>query len=312
MLWRWIMALLLTLTICPAVLVGTSRGQSVQVTVGQTSVTLEMNLLLQENLTALPVFNIEVTASNTSSVYDGALGPVNTAIKNLVPTASVSSLALHAKTMNSTRAWFLEENYSIIVTGASTITGSSDSADLSFIAMNLSQPIPILNQELNAVGSAYLLQPLTTISSQYSKLGYFINGHQTLSAVIPEQTTRTFWLLDFTWVPAVSTWTSQPDILGQSTTWTLSQTAPQYNLTMGVPSPEGTLLKSFIAIYNPSLSVTVPSNARINRNTISFDIPTSSELAMPVVAGVSLIVLVAATLFDGRITRTIRIRKKKR
>lgn len=312
MLWRWIVVLLLILTICPATFIGTSRAQSVQVTVGQTSITLNMNLSLQENLTALPTFSIIVTSSNTSSVYNAAVRPLNDAIKSLVPTGRVSSLVLHSETVNSTRGWFLLENYTIIVAGANMISGSTVAADLSFVPLNVSEPIPIAGQELNAVGPAYLLQPLITISSTYSKLGYFINGHQTLNAVIPEQTTKTFLLLDFTWVPPVSTWTGQDDILGQSTTWTFGQTGMPYNLTLGVPSPEGTLLKSFTAIYNPSLSVTVPSNARIDRNTISFDIPTSSEFAMLVVAGVSLMVLVAATLFNGRITSAIRIRKKKR
>jgi hypothetical protein len=312
MLWRWIIAFLLVFTVCSSVSVGTARAQSIGVTVGQSSLTLDMNLVLQENLTALPVFNIVVNPSNTSSVYSEAVGPINDAIKSLVPTASVSSLTLRAETLNSTKTWLLEENYSVVVTGANTIRGSTVSADLSFISMSLPQPIMIAGQELNAVGPDILLQPLKTISSQYSKLGYFINGHQTLSAVIPEQTTATFWLLNFTWVPAVSTWTSQTDLLGQSTTWTYSQPDFPYNLTLGVPSPEGTLLKSFIALFIPSLNVTLPYNAQINGNTISFHVPASSELVMPVVAGTSLVVLVAATLFDRRITGRLQTRRKKR
>jgi hypothetical protein len=312
MLWRWIIAFLLVFTVCSSVSVGTARAQSVEVTVGQTSLTLNMNLVLQENLTALPVFNIAVNPSNTSSVYGEAVGPINDAIKSLVPAANVSSLTLRAETLNSTRTWLLEENYSVVVTGANTIRGSTVSADLSFISMTLPQPIMIAGQELNAVGPDILLQPLKTISSQYSNLGYFINGHQELSAVIPEQTTATFWLLNFTWVPAVSTWTSQTDLLGQSTTWTYSQPDFPYNLTLGVPSPEGTLLKSFIALYIPTLGVTVSSNAHITGNTISFDTPTSSENIMPVIAAASLAILIGATLFDRRVTGSFRIRKKRR
>jgi hypothetical protein len=178
--------------------------------------------------------------------------------------------------------------------------------------MNLSQPMPIASQELNAVGSAYLLKPLNSLSTQYNDLVYFIDGANPRNNVIPDETTVLFHLLEFTWVPAVSTWTSQANIPGQPTTWTLNPTRAQYNLTLGVPTPEGPIIKAYTAIYNTSLSVTAPSNARIDGNRVSYDLPTSSELAMPAIAGVSLATLIGTVLVDRRIAGRVRITKKKR
>lgn len=309
---RWITTAFLILIILPVFCIETSRAQSISVTVGQTSVTLSMDLSLHENLSALPLFNIQVTQSNASSTYQQILGPINTAIKQRVSTASVSSLTLNARTFNSSGTWFLEENYSITVTGANVENGSTVSSDLSFIQMNLSQPMPLTNQELNAVGSAYLLTPLNNLSSQYSALVYFIDGATPRNNVIPDETTILFHLLEFTWVPAVSTWTSQSNILGQSTTWALNPAQAQYNLTLGVPTPEGPIIRAYTAIYNTSLSVSVPSNARIEGNTVTYDTPTSSELAMPVFVAVSVVALIGTVILDRKISGRSRFAKKKR
>jgi hypothetical protein len=309
---HWTIAVVLILMMCPIFFIGTSKGQSVDVTVGQTSVTLNMDLSLHENLTSLPFFNIEVTQSNATSIYQEILSPISAAIQSRVPAATVSTLTLKARTINSTGTWFLEENYSIIVVGANVERGSTISSDLSFVQMNLSQPMPIASQELNAVGSAYLLKPLNSLSTQYNDLVYFIDGANPRNNVIPDETTVLFHLLEFTWVPAVSTWTSQANIPGQPTTWTLNPTRAQYNLTLGVPTPEGPIIKAYTAIYNTSLSVTAPSNARIDGNRVSYDLPTSSELAMPAIAGVSLATLIGTVLVDRRIAGRVRITKKKR
>jgi len=141
---------------------------------------------------------------------------------------------------------------------------------------------------------------------------YFIDGHQTLSAVIPAQTTITFWLLDFSWVPPVSTWTETNDALKQTTTWSLDLPGPRYNLTLGRKSPEGPLLNALTAIYNPSFKVSVPANAYAVDNTISFDVPSPLEIIMPAIIAISLVALIIAFLSDRRLVSALRIRKKKR
>jgi hypothetical protein len=297
------------LTVLPSLLVGVVWAQPVQITVGQSSVTMTMNLLVHENLTSLPSINTVLTESNSSTVLQPIIQPINGSINKLVANAKVTDFELRAETFNSSGTWSLEENYSITVTGANTNTGSSITSNLSFIAMNVSQSLIVSNQELNSVGSAYFLTPLN--AQDPSVTAYYINGQTTLSAVIPAQTTRTFWLLDLTWVPPVSSWPETQDLLKQTTTWTLDLGSPRYNLTLGRKSPEGPLIGVYTATYYPTFSITVPASAWVSGNTISFDIPTNWEVAMPLIAGVTLIALIAVSLWDRRLSGILRTRRKK-
>jgi hypothetical protein len=306
MLLRHTTVVLLLLAIFPVSFIETSRGQPVDIMVSQNSVQMNMNLVLAENLTSLPAINIYLNQSNSSQV----LQPISTAFQKLVPQANIAKLDLHARTSNSSGTWLLVENYSITVTGSNTNLGSSIRSNLSFITMNVSQTINISNQELNAVGSTYLLAPLNAMDPKSTV--YYIDGHQTLSPVIPAQTTVRFWLLDLTWIPPVSGWTENNDVLRQTTTWSVAFPGPRYNLTLGRKSPEGPLIKTWIASYNPSFSVTVPANAWADGNTISFDVPTPIETVMPTLVTVSLVALILAALSDRALTSVQRTRKKKR
>ena len=303
---RWIIIVLILLAVIPTSLIESSRARPIEIAVDQSSVTMNMNLVLRENLTSLPSINIYLTTTNSSTI----LQPIANAFHKIVPSANIAILELRTKTTNSSGVWLLEENYSITVRGASTNLGSSIRANIGFIAMNVSQSLMVSNQELNSVGSAYLLAPLNAQDPKATT--YYIDGHQTLSAVIPAQTTTTFWLLDLTWVQPVSTWTENQDVLKQSTTWSFDLPAPRYNLTYGTRSPEGPLLRVYTALYNPAFSVSVPANARADGSTISFDLPTPLEIAMPAIATVSLLALVVGSVLDRRLTGVLRSRKKKR
>ena len=303
---RRVIIVFLLLIVLPISFIETSEGQPIDISVGQSSVQMNMNLVLAENLTSLPPIDIYLTQSNSTSI----LQPINTAFQRLVPSTSIEKLELRAHSTNSSGMWLLIENYSITLNGASTNSGSSMRSNLSFIMMNVSQSLAVSNQELNAVGPAYLLAPLDAMDPKTTV--YYIDGHQTLSAVIPDQTTVRFWLLDLTWVPQVSGWTETSDALKQTTSWSIDFPGPRYNLTLGRKSPEGPLIKTWIATYNPSFSVSVPANAWIDGNTVSFDTPTQVESAMPILIAISLTALVATFLVDRRFTKGQRVRKKKR
>jgi hypothetical protein len=298
--------LLLILTILPVCFIETSKGQPIDITVGENSVQVNMNLALSENLTSLPIFNIYLAQSNSSTV----LQPISQALQKLDPNINIETLTLHAQTSNSTGTFSLVENYSITVTGANKNLGSSIRSNLSFIMMNVSQSLSVSNQELNAVGSTYLVAPLNAMDPKITV--YYIDGHQTLSAVIPAQTTIRFWLLDLTWVPPVSGWAENSNILKQTTSWSIDFPGPRYNLTLGRKSPEGPLIQTYFAVYNPSFRVTVPANAWVDGNTISFDTPTPIESTMPVLIATLLVALAGTFVFDRTLTKGQRTKKKKR
>ncbi len=301
---RFLIAILVVLlTIVP---VGLVSGESVNYSVNPDNINVTMRLLLRENLTALPSFNIRLDQSNSTMLSQ----PMTLAITKTVPTASVANLQFAAKTQNVSSTWTLTEDYSFVVVGANEKLGSIVNSHLAFASLNLSQSIKIAGYELDAVGQEYLVGPLN--AQPQSQTSYFIDGVPARTSLIPSETTKRFWLLDFSWVPELNFWKTQNDLLNQQTTWTFSPSLPRYNLTLGRISPEGTLLTALVAIYNPSMIVTVHANARTNGSSVSFELPTPLEVVMPAVILVSLIVLITALIVDRRITRSIRGRLRKR
>lgn len=286
-------------------------GEVVNIGVNQNLVVLTMKLSLQENLTTLPILDVRVDSTNATVVSQTFLQPINSAIQKRVSNAAVSDFVIHIATLNNTKFWSLTESYNLTVVGANTNSGSRVTSDLSFIAMNVNQAIQTGGLELNQVGPGILLSPLQAKSAAYSNLLYYIDGSQTRNAVIPDETTRLFNLLDFSWVPPVSSWSTSQDLLGQSVRWTYDPTSSRYNLTLGVPSPEGPLLQSFVATYSPSFSIAVPANAWVRGNTVYFDAPTPAETAMPILALVSLLALLATFIIDRRLAPKLRVRKKR-
>ena len=270
-----------------------------------------MNLVLEENLTDLPSVNAFLGSANSTTVMQAFSEPINGSIQELVPNARLSSLALAVRTSNQTGIWTLYENYTMTVIGANTNSGSNIRSNLKFIAMKMIESLQLGGIEVNNVGTALILPALQGKVALYPNLQFYIDGSHPTTAFIPEQTTTQFSILDFTWVTPVSTWTTNSNVLGQFTSWTLDPASSQYNLTLGVPSPEGPFLKTFIAIYEPSLIITAPPNAWVDGYTVSFDTPTPAETLMPSVIVASLIVVLGAMGLDRRLTGPLRLRKKR-
>src|SRR5947209_1797301 len=182
---RWLILGLLGLVILPCLLVADSKAETVAVSIRGDSVMIKMDLVLEENITALPLVNVQIGPSN-------------------------------------------------------------------------------------------------------STLQYYIDGSNTRTSTIPELTTQNFSLLDFAWVLPLSSMTSSQSIIGGYTNWAFDPSSPVYNLTIGVPSPEGGLFQKWTAFYNPSINVTVPAAAWATGNVVYFDTPSSTETVMPMIIGASL------------------------
>jgi len=303
--------IIIVIAILPIYMVQHVNGEAVSLVVRPDSVSMNMNLVLQENLTTLPRINAYVGPGNSTSLVQLYLQPFRDAIQRATSGADVSSISLSITTTNSSKAWTLDENYSLTITGANSNSGSEVASRLNFVSMNVSQPLQIEGLEFNQVGPAILLPALQAKAASYTNLQYYIDGSNPRNAVIPEATTARFLLLDFTWIPAVSTWSGNQDILGQSTRWRFDLTAPHYNLTLGIPSPEGPLLAEYTAIYNPSMSITIPANAWVKGNTVYFDTPAPAETIMPAIALTSLVVAIGTLILDRRIASPFRARKKR-
>jgi hypothetical protein len=308
----WIVISIVVLAAMIQVSAKQAYGIPVSVTVNQDSVSLNLDLVLKENLSALPAIDSHISLANSTSIIDPFLSAMTKTIQSRVPTAQVSGFDLNIKTTSIGSTWTIEETYTVTITGANTNSGSNIRANLAFVSLNISQPLMLGSADLNGIGPTYLLPALQAKAANYSNLQYFIDGSQTRNAVIPEATTQRFWLLDFTWVTPISTWTKVSTALDQSSRWTLTPANPRYNLTLGIPSPEGTLLSSFVSIYNPSFSLTAPAYARVvDGTTLSFDAPAAADNIAPILILALIVLLVATLILNRRITGPLRrIRKR--
>lgn len=302
---------MLALLLALPIFVRGAEGQVVTIGVDQNSVRLNMDLVLTENLTALPLINSQISSANSTDISQPFLNAIEKSIQDKVPAAKISDFMLGLKTTNSGTRWVLDESYSLTITGANANSGSHTKADLGFLAMDISQSIPIGSAETNGIGPTYLLPALDQKAANYSNLIFFIDGSQTRNAVIPDQTTKQFWLLDFSWVSPISTWTKTTATLDQTSQWTLTPTSPRYNLTLGIPSPEGVVLASYVAIYNPSLVLTAPPYAWIDGSSISFNSASPAEAIAPIIVLALVTLLIATLAANRRITRPLRRSKKR-
>src|SRR5260370_7832257 len=134
---RLTVLLLILLALFPSALIQLSKAQPVQVTVGQSSITMKMQLILQENLTSLPSINTNLSESNSSSALQPILKPIDNSLNRLVPDARITSFQLDAQTFNSSGTWRLKENYTIVITDANTNLDINLRSTLPFTALNI-------------------------------------------------------------------------------------------------------------------------------------------------------------------------------
>ncbi len=155
-----------------------------------------------------------------------------------------------------------------------------------------------------------------TVSGASDNLGgavksWFDNDAQFSNSLITANSTAGFHLLDFTWVSHLQFWNHEYTTFDPSV-WTLTPRSP-FNITVGIRQVENTYTPIYQAVYVSSIELTAPPSAWSEGDTVWFNISTPAELAMPIILGSSLVILAGAMIVDRRLTRPLRIgRKKKR
>jgi hypothetical protein len=233
------------------------------------------------------------------------------------PTTFRFAASVRQQRQNSS-TWIMSENFTFTIIGVSLNKPGTSSYNLGFLAMNVSDSLKFGGIEFNNIGPTYLVSP---INSQSKSTTFYldrslIRGGPYLNPVIPSLTTQRFNLLDFSWIPKIAVWTHTYKPLDTSSTWTLNPGTDRpglpYNLTMGIKSPEGTLLTSLVAFYNLSLRLTAPARAVANDSTISFTVPSTTDFVMPTIAGATVVLAAASILAEKKLVKPAGQYKKKR
>jgi hypothetical protein len=285
-----------------------SNAATVDITVDRNSVTVDMQLQLRENLTALPQVKIFLNSSNSTVVSQ----PMRAAVEKLVPNSRVDIPYGRVETRlvdSSTQMWLLQENFTLEVSGTSADLGGIVRVNLAFLPMNVSDTVKIGGLEINLVGRVYLVQALEGLPVSTTST-YFLNGHTFGNTVIPGRTTAQFDLLDFTWVPPLSSWTHHYQPFEDST-WKNSP-SPPFNLTVGVRQVENIFFPTYVAAYSASLDLKAPAGAWSDGNTITFKTSTALDILMPVIIVSTLVTMMVTFFVDRKFTGSVRFRKKKK
>ncbi len=318
------MVLMLLLTALP-LLTPATRAATVNITVTNDSLTLDYRLEVRTNLTrTMPLVRVLVNASNSTADLAAITGPIEKAMQKRIPEARLdtSGFKFSAKTevLNATtKMWMIQENITGNVLGARSSPGQLVNYKLDFLSMNISDSIRLANVEFNQIGRTYLLQPLQSQSTGPTPPDvYFLSSAQYSTSFVPSIVTGKFDLLDFTWLPEVSQWSNTPEALGPSSTWTydpstMGRVGAPYNLTLGTHPVENTYLNFTIARYAPTVHLTAPPRARADGSTVSFDLPSAAEVAMPLIVAASLGVGLVSYFAERRAlgSASTRARKKR-
>jgi hypothetical protein len=286
-----------------------SRGATVVVTIDQNSVRLNMSLELVENLTSLPAVSFLLDASNSTPV----LQTLRAAVQNMTHGSHVELLRVRVSSTRldlATNTWRLQENLTLVVGGVNSNLGGTVRSDLAFLSVSVPGSIMVAGLEINKAGATYLLQPL--LNTSITGTSFFVNGGVFTNTLIAGRLTSGFDILDLSWVPPVSQWTSQNEPLGSSTVWSLGPVTP-YNVTIGLgKTPENTFVQRKVAVYDPSLELVAPPRAWAQGTTVFFDLPTLSELVMPTIVVVTLVAGIAGYFLDRRLTKRVTGARRKR
>lgn len=301
-------------------------GVNAQATIAVNSISptvmLEYDFAFHENVTALSSASVVLDSSNSSQAQ--VVGMVQGAMQRIVPGVVVNPstfkmVASVKQQPGSSNMWIMSEDWVLTVTGAASNKPGVSSLNLAFVAMNVSDSILLGGTEFNNIGSTYLVNP---INSQPTSTTFYLDrslvrGGPYSNPVIPSLSTRGFNLLDFSWIPKISDWTHAYKPLDTSSSWTLKPgidtSGLPYNLTMGVKTPEGTLLASRVAFYKLDLILTAPARAVANGSTISFGVPSTTDFVMPAIISGIVTLGVASFLAEKKlITPAARFKKKRR
>lgn len=280
----------------------------VDVALANDTVTLTMSLNVDENITdVIPQgIRLHVNPSNSSLL----IIPMEKAMQALTPSSHISMLRSEIQTRlidARLHMWEIQENYTLTVTGVKTDNGAVARWNMAFLSMNMSDSLRIGTTEINNVGREYLLPGMKNLTSFQTI--YFINGGKFTKPNLAGNFTSKFSILNLAWIPPVSRWDHQYEPFGSST-WSFTPPVPYYNLTLGVGQRENIFLKSYTAVYSPKLHLTAPPRAQADFTTITYDLSTQTEFAMPIIVGVSVAGLVLSSLMDRRVTRQVRGKRK--
>jgi hypothetical protein len=285
----------------------TVHASSVDYTIHDEKVSVQLSLQVYENATIIPSLSQEFTGAagqNLSSAIEKSL-------KAIAANVSVSSLSGELK---SSSDW-INASISFDVNGVASRSGNLLDINCSWVRFKVTDDLGLGNVRYNLIGAKYV-RPVfeqyvdfqkAPLNETVQSVAYQL-GHQDTEGPIAVQSAGNMTLLDFSkLLPAIENWNNVYNVTKGSTTWSYDL-APAADLTMMVVPIEGTPFTAN-AFYKYNATLSIDGLAQAKADTIVVDLSGGLE---PVLMFVIVIVAFAIAVVTSWSYRSRRKRLPRR
>lgn len=272
----------------------TAHASSVNYTIHDGKVSVELSLQVYENATAIPIVSEKFTgaaAQNLSSAIEKSF-------KSTAENISISSLSGE---LRSGSDW-INVSIRFDVNGVASQSGNLFNINCSWVRFKVSDDLRLGNVSYNLIGGTYI-KPIFEKYVDFAKAPLnetiqtvrYLTGQGDTEGPLAVESAGNMVLLDFgNIVPPVANWEKTYNFTRSSTVWSYDL-APPEDLTMTVVPIEGTQFTTH-AFYKYNATLSVAGLAQAQADVIRIDVSSGLEpLLMFVIVLVTFVIAVGAS-----------------
>jgi hypothetical protein len=272
----------------------TVHASSVNYTIHDGRVSVQLSLQVYENASAIPNVSQEFTGAAAQDLSSA----IEKNLKSIADNVSISSLSGE---LRSSSDW-INASIQFDVNGVASRSGSLFNVNCSWVRFKVTDDLRVGNVSYNLIGATYV-RPMfekyvdfqkPPLNETIQSVAYQL-GHQDTEGPIAVQSAGNMTLLDFSkLVPAIQNWNNMYNVTKGSTTWSYDL-APAADLTMMVVPIGGTPFTAH-AFYRYNATISIGGLAQAQADTIRIDVSSGFEpLLMFVIVIIAFVIAVVTT-----------------
>ncbi len=272
----------------------TAQASSVNYTIHDGKVSVELSLQVYENATAVPDVSEEFTGAAAQTLSSA----IEKSLKSTSDNISISSLSGE---LRSGSDW-INASIRFDVNGVVSETGNLWNVNCSWVRFKVSDDLRLGNVSYNLIGGTYI-KPIFEKYVDFAKAPLnetiksvtYLTGEADTGGPLAVESAASMVLLDFSNIlPPVANWKKAYDVTSSSTVWSYDH-APPEDLTMTVYPIEGAQFTAH-AFYKYNATLSVSGLAQAQEDVIKIDVSSGLEpLLMFVIVLVTFAIAVGAS-----------------
>jgi hypothetical protein len=272
----------------------TAHASSVNYTIHDGKVSVELSLQAYQNATAIPT----ITEKLTGAAAQNLTSAIEKSIKSIAENSSISSLSGELRTGSD----WINVSIRFDVNGVASQSGNLLNVNCSWVRFKVSDNLTFENVSYNRIGGTYI-KPIfekyvkfaeAPLNETIQTVTYLTGGADTEGSLAAESAGNLV-LLDFgNILPPIANWNYTYDVTSSSTVWSYDLVPPQ-DLTMTVVPIYGAQFTAH-AFYKYNATLSIAGLAQAQGDTIRIDVSSGPEpLLMFVMVLVTFVVAVGAS-----------------